>query len=132
MKTTHVEVYSLKELSELGYKARENGQGWYLGNSRWPTQTIKADMEKFLGNKYQLRGLDNGNVLVESDEGHHYYLKPHLIKTKIKKIKAQKIIYQDDVVTYHGYGFDFPCSMRRMGEDDAIMMAKWILKVTGA
>lgn len=129
-KTKEVQVYSLQDLVEQGYKQRQDGNGWYLGNSKWPTHVIKADQERFFGNTYKLMGLDDGKVLVEDLQGNTYYLKPHLVKTKIKKIKPQKIIYQDEVVTYHGYGFDFPCSMRRMGEEDAVTMAKWILKVT--
>lgn len=132
MKTKEIEVYSMQELVEQGYKQRQDGNGWYLGNSKWPTYVIKGEWEKFLGKTFKLMGLDNGNVLVEDLEGHSYYLKPHLVKTKIKKIKTQKIIYQDEVVSYHGYGFEFPCAMRRMGEEDAVRMARWILKVTGA
>lgn len=128
-KTLEVETVSIEDLGRKGYKQRQDGSGWYLGNSKWPTHRISGEQEKLLGRTFKVMGLKDDKVLVEDLEGNEYYL-PHLIvKTKLKKIKTEKLIFRDDVISYNGYGFNFPCSMRNMGEDEAVYAAKWILKV---
>jgi len=128
-KTLEVETYSMQDLEKLGYKERQDGSAIYLGNSKWPTHLILGNHMQHIGKTYKLRGLDDSKVLVESLDGNDYWLPLNLIKTKIKKVKTQKTIFRDEVIKYHGYGFEFPCNCRKMGEEEAVHLAKWILKV---
>lgn len=131
-RTKFIETLSMQDLEEKGYKQRYDGTGWYLGNSKFPTHRINKSQEALLGRRFKIEGLKGELILVEGHGGNSYYIPPHLIKTQITKMRPAKIIFRDEVVTYHGYGFEFPCAMRSMGEQEAIRMARWVLKVTKA
>jgi hypothetical protein len=129
-KKTMIETLSLQDLEKKGYKQRQgNHNAWYLGNSKWPTHEIRHGQEALLGRSFEIRDIKGDRVMVIGHDGEEYYIPMHLIKTKIPKRKTMKTIFRDEVVRYHGYGFKFPCSMSNMGREEAVELAKWILKV---
>lgn len=125
-----IDTFSLAELATRGYKQRADRRHWYLGDSKFPTQTINEDQEQLLGKQFEVMGFHNGKYLVENGKGEEFYIKEHLIKKIPPKKKIHKTIFRDEVIIYSGYGFDFPCTMRNMGKKEAIEMANWVLKVT--
>lgn len=131
MRTEIIETYSLKELSEFGYK--EKNHEWYLGDSRWPTKRISKNFEHLLGRKFNLLDIDferqNRKYSVETN-GEEYYLPECLVKTKVKNAKTFKKIVRDEVAKFNGYGFTFPCNTRHLGLKEARELAEWVLKVS--
>lgn len=132
-RSTHVTIKSMQDLEKEGYKQRSSGNGyvgWYLGSSKYPTYTIPKYMESLLGLTLEILDLPKNNVSVKTTNGEEWVIPLHLVKSKIIKTKEIKRIFRNKIVTYRGYGFKFPCSMSEMGRDEAIDLAKWILKVT--
>lgn len=128
MRTEFIETLSLQDLVKLGYKEKDHE--WYLGNVKYPTHRISKNLEPVLGRKFKILNAYDGKIEVE-DMGETYLLKPHVIKTKIKPQKIERTICKDEVCKFNGYSFDFPCSLRHLGRDEAVQLAKWVFKVTG-
>lgn len=130
-----IETYSLRELADLGWKYSEPGNYFYIGSSRYPTQRIGGCLIDLMGKKFELHSIDKGKTRVDASivgEDEDYYIPDHLIKTKLPNLKVKKMIFRDEVVTYNGINFVFPCEMKRMSNNEAIEVAKWILKVAKA
>ena len=129
-KEIFIETFSIYELERKGFKQRQNGCGYYLGNAKSPTATIIGDITNLLGKKFILLNPDaNGKIFIrnpKTDETH--YIKEFLVKTKIPKFKIKKLIIDDDIASFNGYSFNVPYSCRNMPKTEAIKLAKWILK----
>jgi hypothetical protein len=122
-----ITTYSIQELSKQGYKARLNGRGYYLGDSKYPTHEISSQMENLLGRELTVLNITNGKVLVQPDNTEEtFYVKPWLIKSKLPKFTTIKTIIDDDIMTYNGFVFKLPYG--EILKKDAIKIAAFITR----
>jgi hypothetical protein len=82
-RTMIIETLSLNDLEKKGYKQRQDGSGWYLGNSKWPTHKISPNQEALLDRSFEISDIKGEKVMVVGHDGDEYFIPMHLIISKI-------------------------------------------------
>lgn len=125
-----VETYSLQDLEKKGFKKSMDGQRWYLGNAKYPTETIPSGCAHLLGRKFDVVALDDRGKITVEDHGEFYILRDSIIKRRPAKRKVIRKIFRDSIIKFNGYSFAFPCDLKDANMDEAREVAKWVLSVT--
>lgn len=134
MKEKEILLFSIVELSEKGWKYSESGNVIYIGNSRFPTMTFRADLAHLLGKKYIYEGVYEPRFKTLkfaeiTDHTGTYNIPEFLIKTKLPKINKAELKIKNGTASFNGYQFDFSCGLSNLKIKEAVRLANWVLKI---
>jgi len=131
-------LFSIEELADKGFKFSEPNGYVYIGNSKWPTYKFNMALIHMLGKTCEVVSIEDHKyrkeptVHLRDDIGQERDVPLFLLKTKLKIPKRieLKLNRTSSPGSYFGMSFKFPCSWSELNREEAIKVARWILKVT--
>lgn len=132
-----IKLYSIDELAEKGWKYSESKRVIYIGKIQFPTMSFNTGLTHLLGKEFDYEGSDergHRNTIQYAQVKDHtgsYQVPEFLIKTKLPKInkKSFRLDGESSSATFDEYTFNFPCDYKKLTREQAVKMAKWVLKV---
>jgi hypothetical protein len=123
-----------KEFLDMGFKP--DYRSYYDGDKKSPRATVRTHLIENLGGQEveitHVENVDRGHICIRFKSS-QYQVETWMLRGKIlfKEIHVPKELkMRGKKAVFFGIGFSFPCDFSDLRTQEAVKVAKWILKVS--